>query len=145
MGLSLYCNRVCAGIGRRSNKTPDQLKKEKAAYDKLHRKKEHVKAKKAEYFKKDYKANPDKYKKERQRRMAAHVEYCRRPEYKEYKKQYDKKYRAIERYGEYADAFLITEEIFSLIPNREELKYEQGVRNKSQIRKRKWKTLMQNH
>lgn len=83
-GLKLYCNRTCAGIGRRTLhlKTPEQLKAEKAEYDREYRKKnaERLKIEKAEWFKKDYYANLEKYRKQRQQRMPYHVEYCRKPD-----------------------------------------------------------------
>lgn len=76
-----YCSKVCAGLGRRNNKSPEQLKLEKAEYDRLYREKnaERLKSEKQEYFKKDYAANPEKYREQRQNRMPYHIEYCRQP------------------------------------------------------------------
>jgi len=138
-GYQVRCSQVCSGIARRSNKTPEQKKLEKQAYDKEYRAKnlEVIKAKKSAHFKKTY--DPVKAAIERKKRMPKHVEYCRRPEYKAWKVEYDKKYRAKQDYGEFADCFLLTQQIFSLIDNRE-IKYINGLTNKSQIRKRKWQT-----
>lgn len=81
LGAPVYCSKECAGIGRRHNKTPEQLKAEKAAYDKAFRENNRVrlKAEKAEAFKKDYAANPEKYREIRKKRMPQHVIYCRLP------------------------------------------------------------------
>lgn len=76
-----YCSKACAGLGRRLNKTSEQLKAEKAEYDRLYREKnaERLKQQKKEKFQKDYTANPEKYRERRQNRMPYHVAYCRLP------------------------------------------------------------------
>lgn len=146
-----YCSHNCFGVGRKLEfdkhlKTPEQLKAEKAEYDREFRKKnaERLKKEKADFFQKDYKANPEKYKAIRQKRMPQHVEYCRQPEYKAKKVEYDKEHRAKKNYGEYWEAHLLTDKIASLIDNRE-IKQQQGLTNKTKKRKQEWKTLMQNH
>lgn len=97
--LPLYCNRTCAGLGRRKHKTKAQKRAEKAAYDAEYRKRniEDLKAKKAAYFQRTY--DPVKAAKVRKKRMPYHVEYCRRPEYQQYKNEFDKQKRT----AEYAD------------------------------------------
>lgn len=146
LNANLYCSKTCASEARRDHKSIDQKKAEKAEYDKQYRyyHREGIKAKKAEAFKKDYEANPDKYKAQRQKRYPKHLKYLQSPEYKAYKKEYDKRHLAKKQYGEFAECFLITEQIFSLIPNRE-IKLQMGLTNKNQNRKRQWKILMQNH
>lgn len=145
-GTPFYCSQKCAGIGRRHNKTSEQLKAEKAEYDRKYREKnlEAIKQKKKEYFQKDYKANPEKYKLERQRRMTSHVEYCRNPQYKVKKKQYDHRYRLEVRYGEYWEAASVLVALDNELDSKQ-IKIDNGIINKSLKRKRQWKTLMQNH
>jgi len=79
-------------------------KEAKAAYDRLYRKKNRalLKAKKAAYFQLTY--DPKREAIERKKKMPQHVEYCRQPWYRAYKKEYDKKRRAA-RFGEFAAAY----------------------------------------
>ena len=64
---------------------------EKRLYDAAYRKKNlaMLKAKKRAYFKRTY--DPVKAAIGRKARMARHVAYCRRPEYREWKRAYDKR------------------------------------------------------
>lgn len=139
IGAPVYCGKACAGIARRDNKPKEQKVAEKAEYDKKYRyyHKEGIKAKKAERFKKDYAKNPEKYKKERQRRYADHLNYLSTPEYKKWKQAYDEMYRAKKNYGEFAESFIIAKKIFDLIDNRE-VKQINNLHNKSIKRKRSW-------
>lgn len=141
-GYDVTCGIVCGGIRRRSNKTKEQKVAEKAEYDKEYRKREGWHEKHRASWKRNY--DPVQAAEYRKSRMHKHVEYCRQPEYKEWKKQYDAMYRAKLNFGEYAEAFLILEELYKLIPNRE-VKLINGLTNKTQIRKRKWQTLMNNN
>lgn len=138
-GLRLFCGKECSGLGRRQNKSTEQKKLEKAKYDNQYRRRDYVKQKRHEYFLRDYAANPEKYRKERQRRMQAHIEYCRQPEYREKKKEYDRTHRARKFYGDFAEAALILFQIEEFIDNRQ-IKNNLGLNNKSQKRKRQWKT-----
>jgi hypothetical protein len=105
-------------------------KKAKAEYDRKYRQKNRarIKAKKAAYFQRTY--DPVKAAKERKKKMPAHVEYCRQPEYVVWKKEYDKKRRE-SKYGEFKDAYLalrsLQKEIQRLMPDREE-RYRQSQR-----------------
>lgn len=139
MGCNIYCNRECAGFGRRANRTEDENKKIKSDYDKEYRRKNLDKRRDQahEYFKKDYAANPEKYRLERQRRMKSHVEYCRQPEYRKYKQEYDQTYRAKKNYGELWESFLILSDIEKIIDNRE-VKQINNLITKSTKRKRSW-------
>ncbi len=142
IGAPLYCNRVCAGLGRRSNKTIEQKKKEKAAYDKEFRyyHRDGIKERKAAAFKKDYAANPEKYRKERQRRYKAHLEYLQRPEYKAWKKNYDVKHLAKKDFGVYWESAILLKELEEhLLKIRPDgIKFQMGITNKTQKRKRLW-------
>lgn len=88
-------------------------KEQKAAYDKQYRERnrEKIKLKKQQAFQKDYKANPEKYRLIRQKKMAAHIEYCRKPEYRLYKKAYDRKLR----FGEYDECQSIITQIEAIV------------------------------
>jgi hypothetical protein len=93
-------------MARRSTLTPAQRKAEKSAYDAQRRadKGPDISAKKAAYHRRTY--DPAKARHRRARNMDQHIEYCRKPEYRAYKADYDREYRARE-YGEYAEAYLL--------------------------------------
>ncbi|MEW8193285.1 MAG: hypothetical protein AB2793_06225 [Candidatus Thiodiazotropha sp.] len=107
----LYCSLKCSGLARRLNKSKEQKKAEKREYDRQYRhiNRELLKTKKAEYFRRTY--DPEKARVDRKKRAAAHAEYCRRPEYRAWKKSYDRQYRAKKRYGEFWECFLLTLDI----------------------------------
>jgi hypothetical protein len=137
-GLNLYCNRRCAGFGRRKGKTTAQKRAEKAAYDKIYRIKnlERITAQKAARHKETY--DPAKAAVERKKRMPLHVQYCRQPWYKAWKKEYDLKYRA-KKFEAFADAYQLTIELNREIKRRmsnAEIKYQNGCANKAQRNRR---------
>jgi hypothetical protein len=138
-GLKVYCSRKHAGLGRRVYQTDEDKKLQKFWYDQIYRLAniERIKKLKKEYFDKDYSANPDKYKKERQRRAKEHAEYCRQPEYRKYKKGYDRKHRANKVAGPMADAYLVLLDLQKEIDIRA-AKSQNGIINKSKKRKRQW-------
>lgn len=138
-GLHLYCDRVCAGLGRRKHKSVQQKKEEKRLYDMGYRKdnKKKLKKKKAAYHKENY--DPEKAAIIRKSRMPYHVEYCQRPEYREWKKDYDRKYRAKKDYGEFWECFLLTQDIrqAALAQMTDyEIRFNKGTLNKRLQRKR---------
>lgn len=110
-GFALYCGIECSGLGRRLHKTKSDKVAEKSAYDLEYRRKNKamLKAKKRAYFERTY--DPEAARIKRQKRMPQHVEYCRRPEYREWKQQYDRRYRAEKHYGDFADCFLLIQDI----------------------------------
>lgn len=139
IGAKLFCDQVCFGLNRRIGKTDEQKRAEKKAYDAAYRKKnvEMLAAKKRAYFKATY--DPEKAAIERKKRMPRHVEYCRRPEYKAYKSEYDKQYRAKQNYGPFAEAFRTLIELEGAIRSkatRIEIALENGNQCKSLQRKR---------
>lgn len=142
MGLSIFCSRICMGIGHRVTRTTAEKKKIKADYDRIYRtvNVEEKRKKHHEYFKRTY--DPVKAAIERKKKMPKHVEYCRQPEYKKWKKEYDKKYRALKDYGEFGECFILLYELEGMI-DRYEASIEQNTFNKSQQRKRLWKNLLQ--
>lgn len=137
-----YCNRECSGLGRRNNKTEQQKKEEKRLYDIEYRNKniESIKEKNKTYFKKHYEANPEKYRQKRKDNYKRHLEYLNTPEYKAYKKEYDKKYRAKKQYGEFWESAIILQDIELQIDNRE-VKQQLNLINKSQKRKRNYEQI----
>lgn len=137
-GLNIYCSRLCGGIGRR--KTDAEKKTVKAAYDKKIRNTPKRRQKRKEYFQKSYTNNPDKYKKIRQEKYKKHLEYLQSPRYKEWKKQYDLKYLAKKNYGVFWESALLLNELEEfLIKNAPDgIKFQMGITNKTQKRKRLW-------
>lgn len=111
----LYCNRTCSGLARRVSL--EQKKEAKRVYDAQRRveKATELRVKKAAYYQRT--RNPAKERERRLANMDRHVEYCRRPEYRAYKKDYDRESRAAE-YGEYAEAYLLLLELEQEIRSR---------------------------
>ncbi len=142
-GRSLYCSRECSALGRRKHKSTEQRRAEKATYDEDYRAKNAamIKAKKAAYFARTY--DPVAAATERQKTMARHVEYCRRPNYKAYKREYDRRYRAENEYGPFADAFIALMDLQSEIDSRSsdyEIRQQSGTFGKTQKRKRNYES-----
>jgi hypothetical protein len=140
-GAPLYCGRVCAGLARRRAVplTDAERKAAKSAYDAKRRLAlaERLKAEKAAYFKRAY--DPVKAAVERKARMPKHVEYCRRPEYREWKREYDRKRRANQMFGEFSDAFMLLQDIENEIAaraTRYEIYSANGTLNKALQRRR---------
>jgi hypothetical protein len=95
-----------------------------------------LKTKKHQYHQRTY--DPKKAAVARKKTMKRHVEYCRQPWYKAWKREYDIRHQA-SKFGAYADAYRLTVELKREIKrrfNHEEIKYEEGSRNKAQQRER---------
>lgn len=99
-------------------------KEQKRLYDIEYRRKNYliIKAKKAAYFKTE--AGRSMQKRNRTKMKQRHLEYCRTPEYRKWKKQYDRKYRAYKFYGEFAECMLLCDEIEKLVIKMIPDKYE---------------------
>lgn len=136
-GLNIYCSRKHFGMARRMYLPTVIKKQEKAEYDKEYRVKNEKKLKKRQkaYFKKDYAANPEKYRQQRKRRQKEHNEYCRRPEYKKWKQEYDKQYRAKKIYGQLWESAIALNELAKIVDNRQAKQQQKSI-NKTQNRKR---------
>ena len=135
----IYCGRICAGIGRRKGKTKEQLTEQKRQYDIGYRAKNRalLKVKKAAYFQKTY--DPEKAAIYRQLRMPKHVEYCRSPQYRQWKHDYDQVYLAKRNFGEFWESALLARDIRNECLSRMtdyEIRLEKGTLGKSQQRKR---------
>lgn len=138
-GAPIYCDRECAGIARRQWKDAETKRAEKAAYDRRRRaeKAAEIRAAKREYHKRTY--DPAKARVDRAAKMHRHVEYCRRPEYRAWKRDYDRQFRARQQFGEFAEAALILCDIESEVGSRAtrtEVYAAKGTLNKKQNRRR---------
>jgi hypothetical protein len=106
IGAPLYCCKACAGLARRLVNPPseEERKAAKAAYDRAYRTRdpEKRKAERAAYYQRT--RDPVKEAALRKERMPKHVEYCRRPEYKAWKSDYDRQLRDRE-YAEFAETY----------------------------------------
>jgi hypothetical protein len=140
-GLRLYCDRRCAGLGRRKHIPKSVLRFKKKLYDAEYRKKNlaRIKANKREYFQRTY--DPAKAAIERKKTMPRHVEYCRRPEYKRWKSEYDRKRRDAE-FGPWAEAARLCIDLSRAtreVMTDEEIRQANGTFNKTQKRRREGK------
>lgn len=141
IGAPLYCGRKCAGLARRLKAPPTdaERKEAKRLYDARRRveKAEEIKAKKCEYFKRTY--DPVTAAEKRKEKMPQHIEYCRRPEYKDWKRDYDSRHLAKKKFGEFAEAALLLQNIEREIEERAtryEIYRANGTLNKAQTRRR---------
>ncbi len=138
-----FCDKKCFGLSRRKGKPKAQKVAEKRIYDAEYRRKNiaMLKAKRHAYFKRTY--DPVAAAVVRKARMPLHVEYCRRPEYRKWKKAYDKKYLAKRTYGPFAEAAMMVSDLNFEIKGRmtnHDIKWENKTCNKSQFRRREDKT-----
>jgi hypothetical protein len=125
----LYCGKACASAARRIEVDAETKKALKAEYDSKRRDAlaDELKAQKRAH----YEANRDRILARmveyRKKRMPQHVEYCRRPEYKAYKVEYDKA-RNESEYGEWADAWRLLQDLEQEIRSQASA-YERRVAN----------------
>lgn len=137
-GRPLYCNRVCASLGRRKPTTLEEKKVAKQLYDIAYRARnhEHYKAKKRAYYQRT--RDPEKERIRRKANMHKHVAYCRRPEYRQYKHEYDRQ-RQAKQFGEFAESWLLLRNIEQQIEermDRYQINLTNGTINKAQTRRR---------
>lgn len=139
-GSPLFCGRTCAGLNRRRPPKSDKEKRlQKAEYDAARRARlaDLIKAQKAAHYQKT--RNPEKEREVRKARMHLHVEYCRRPEYRAKKKEYDQIYRAKQEAGEFWESLLLAMQIRRECLERmddTEIRRSAGTLNKHQTRRR---------
>jgi hypothetical protein len=144
VGARLFCNRTCAGLARRSGKSAEQKKAEKAAYDAKRRTElaDQIKTQKREIYlrnREHYLRQHTEYR-NRPENVARHNAYCRRPEYVAEKREYDRRRRAVKQFGEeFAESFLLLQDIEKEIDSRAtryEIYLANGTINKAQSRRR---------
>jgi hypothetical protein len=138
-GSPVYCGRICAGVARRKGKSAEQKKAEKQLYDAQRRKDRaaEIKAEKAAYYQRT--RDPAKEALIRKARMPKHLEYCRRPEYREWKRQYDLEYRNKQEFGEFWESAILALEIRRqclALSDDTEIRRTAGTLNKHQKRRR---------
>jgi hypothetical protein len=142
-GAPLYCNRICAGLGRRwPPKTAAQKREEKRLYDLEYRATSPtLKARRHEHHLRTY--DPAAAAVKRKARMPWHVAYLRRrmadPEYAAERKEYWRKRDAERNYGPAAEAFLALRDLEHEIKERAnayEIRQASGTGNKRQNRQR---------
>lgn len=138
-GRPIYCGRKCGGLARRKLIQPAEKKEAKRLYDAQRRQalRDKIREKKREYHKRTY--DPAKAAIQRRANMPRHVEYCRRPEYREWKSAYDQQRRAKIMFGEFAESALLLMQIEGEIERRatrQEIMQTNGTYNKAQRRKR---------
>ena len=145
IGAPLFCTRTCSGLARRKNRTDEERRALKADYDKKRREElgESLLAKKRKAYHEAVAKDPEtvrlREKLGRLVRRKAHLEYCRRPEYREWKSSYDRQYRAQKEYGPFAEAFLVLRDLETTIrhhASRYEIDLAAGRLNKVTRRKR---------
>lgn len=79
--------------------------------------------------------------------MPEHLEYCRSPEYRKWKSNYDKEYRAKKNYGEFAECFLLTQQVRSECLSQAsdyQIRQDKSTLGKAQQRKRNYGNLNSN-
>ena len=144
IGMKFYCSRKHSGLGRRTNETPEEKRAIKAWYDQFlnismtEDERELEELQRMVYFQWDYARNPEKHKERRRDRMAAHLEYCRQPEYKEWKKGYDELYRAKKDYGDWWESAIALKNLDKEIDYRESKKQNKIYNKSTSKRKRAW-------
>jgi len=137
LGSLLFCDRICFGLSSRKWNSEAEKKKQKKIYDQKYSKtnKDRIKSRMRTYNSSP--AGRAMQKRNREKFKQAHLEYCRTPEYKKWKKDYDLKYRAKKNYGEYWQAFVFLLQIENEIEKRQ-VKQQLGLYNKSINRKRRY-------
>lgn len=144
VGAPVFCGRECSGMHRRKNKSSEQKVLEKRLYDLEYRRKNLVllKKKKSKYYQRTH--DPVKEAKIRKARMHLHVQYCQRPEYKEWKKRYDRQFRCKKEFGEFWEAASVLLDVENEIDSRisrYEIYQQNGTLNKHQRRRREYEKL----
>jgi hypothetical protein len=140
-GSPKYCGRVCAGIARRKDKSPEQKRAEKSAYDKARREK--IGPTIREKKRAAYHATKDREKEAayRKTRMPYHKAYCQRPEYVAWKREYDKVYLAKKEYGEFWESAILALEIRRTcleLTDDTEIRRQKGTLNKKSNRRKEY-------
>lgn len=136
---AIYCSKICSGQGRRIERSDAEKRALKADYDRQYRAEnaDMLRSKKAKHHRETY--DPAQAAIVRKNRMPKHVEYCRRPGYRKWKAEYDKKYCARKGFGDFGEAAIILNQLEAEIASRAsrvEISRANGTLNKHQARRR---------
>lgn len=139
LGMKLFCNKRCFGLSRRLERTKAEKVAAKRLYDIEYRRRNRatLRAKKAAYHQATY--DPVAAAKHRKTRMPYHVEYCRRPDVKAKKHQYDKRRYHAGTYGPWAEVSMLLQDLDAEIASRMsdyEVRLANGTLNKRLQRRR---------
>jgi len=144
-GAPVFCSRECSGARRRIERSTEEKRALKAEYDRKRRAElgEALLAEKREARRRLLAENPQlvraREKANRDANKERHLEYCRRPEYKKWKSQYDQKHRARKWFGDFGEAAIILNQLIAEISTRAtrtEIYRANGTLNKHQERRR---------
>lgn len=150
-GMRLFCERACAGRAKAARRalpvpgTPEG-REHKARYDAARRAAlgDVLREQKREAYRKAVEERGGVVRsKQRARREAnrhRHADYCRTPEYRAWKSEYDRRHRAKE-YGEFAEAHIALVQLQALVDERmtrDEVYAANGTVNKKQTRRRQY-------
>ena len=147
IGAPLYCDRACAGKARRVCLPESVRKAEKADYDRRRRAElgEALREAKRLAYRAAVAANPERVrtaqKANREARKQQHLEYCRRPEYRKWKADYDRKYRSRKEFGDFGEAAILLNDLIAEINariTRTEIYRQNGTLNKWITRRRQY-------
>ena len=144
-GRPVFCTMEHFRLSRRIERSDEEKKAIKAAYDKVYHKTEKRKA-----SARKYNATPAgraMQKRQRDKNKQSHLEYCRTPEYRARKVKYDQEHRSKKLYGEFWESAILLEEIdkhITAVADKHNLRIINGTFNKSIRRKRQWLRLLKN-
>lgn len=142
LGVPIYCSKKCSGLARRIERTDEEKKKIKSDYDKARRDgplKYRILEEKRQYAKTPTGRAVQKRQREKEYRKKYQAEFIKKPEYVKWKHDYDQQYHAKNKYGEFWEAALVLRKIEEIVlPEKEQIRIQNGISNKSQKRKRLW-------
>lgn len=146
-GNKLYCGKECSGFGRRSDKDVAAKKEAKRLYDIAYRakNKELLKVKKEAYYQTP--AGRATQKRNRDKMKECHRQYIKTPEYRAWKREYDRKYLGKKQYGEFWEAYILINDLDREINSRisdYDCRVLNGTLNKRLKRRREYERLNSN-
>lgn len=123
------------------HKTVEQKKEEKRLYDIAYRENNiaMLKEKKKEYYQRTH--DPVKEAEIRKKRMHLHIQYCKQPWYREWKKEYDRKFRAKKLYGDFWESAVLLVDLENELEEKMswyDRQMDKGTLNKATQRRREY-------
>lgn len=135
----MFCDRTCASSAKRVDRPQAERRAMKAAYDAVRRIELADQIREEKRLRHLATYNPEREREKRKLRMPAHVEYCRRPEYRQKKKAYDRQHRCKRHYGPFWEAAAILLDVQEEVHARAtdyEIRTQNGTLNKALQRRR---------